>query len=158
MLKSWPARLLLPAVFLLVFAYVSRVTAHPSRYWVGGVALMATAIVWVASYNGDYVLPRGRLKRAACWMGARSYGIYLIHVPAYYAAREIWFRLAPAVVGPGLHHMAILIATATPLTFLLAELNFRFVEDPLRRRGAQIAERMAQRKPDRLPEAVQPAG
>jgi peptidoglycan/LPS O-acetylase OafA/YrhL len=119
---------------------------------------MATAIVWVASYNGDYVLPRGRLKRAACWMGARSYGIYLIHVPAYYAAREIWFRLAPAVVGPGLHHMAILIATATPLTFLLAELNFRFVEDPLRRRGAQIAERMAQRKPDRLPEAVQPAG
>jgi peptidoglycan/LPS O-acetylase OafA/YrhL len=110
MLKSWPARLLLPAVFLLVFAYVSRVTAHPSRYWVGGVALMATAIVWVASYNGDYVLPRGRLKRAACWMGARSYGIYLIHVPAYYAAREIWFRLAPAVVGPGLHHMAILNA------------------------------------------------
>lgn len=156
-LKPWLVRLLVPAAFLLLFASFSRVTPNPSRFLVGGVALMATAIVWVASYNGDYILPRGPLKRAACWLGARSYGIYLIHVQAYFAAREIWFRISPAVVGPGHHHLAILLATALPLTFLLAELNFRFVETPLRRRGARIAERMAQRAPGRLPQAVQAA-
>ena len=142
MLGAWPVRMLLPAAFLLVFAFVSRMTADPPRYLVGAVALLAASIVWVASYDGDYLLARGRLKRAACWMGSRSYGMYLIHVPAYLAAREFWFRLSPGVVGPGPRHVELLLATALPLTFLLAELNFRLVEDPLRRRGAQIAGRM----------------
>jgi peptidoglycan/LPS O-acetylase OafA/YrhL len=90
-------------------------------------------------------------------MGSRSYGLYLIHVPAYLAAREIWFRVSPDLVGPGRHHLALLLVTAVPVTFLLAELNFRLVEDPLRRRGAQIAKRMLQREPDRQEEAVQAA-
>lgn len=157
MLRPWPVRMLLPVAFLLVFAFVSRMTADPPRYLVGAVALLAGSIVWVASYNGDYLLPRGWLKRAACWMGSRSYGMYLIHIPAYLAARELWFRLSPEVVGPGRHHMAILLATAAPLTLLLAELNFRFVEAPLRRRGAQIAERMLRPAPGRVPEAVRHA-
>jgi peptidoglycan/LPS O-acetylase OafA/YrhL len=157
MLKAWPARLLLPAVFLLIFAYVSRVTETPPSFLIGAIALMAAVIVWVASYDGDYLLPPGRLKRAACWMGSRSYAMYLIHVPAYLATREIWFRLSPGIVSPGLHHKAILIATALPLTLLLAELNFRFVEDPLRRRGGRIAARMLRREPSALPEAVQHA-
>lgn len=157
MLRAWPVRMLLPVVFLLVFAFVSRMTDDPPRYLVGAVALLAAVIVWVASYDGDYLCPPGRLKRAACWMGSRSYGIYLIHIPAYLAAREFWFRLSPNVVGPGPHHIPLLLVTAVPLTLLLAELNFRFVEDPLRRRGARIAARMLRREPDPLREAVQPA-
>lgn len=144
-LGVWLVRLLLPAAFVLAFAYFSRIDGEPSRYLVGGVALMASAIVWVASYDGDYLLPPGWLKRAACWMGARSYGIYLIHVPVFFATRELWFRLSPGMVQPGPHHVAILLATALPTTAILAELNYRFVEKPLRRRGARIAQRMLSR-------------
>lgn len=156
-LRPWPIRMLLPMACTLVLAFVSRATADPPRYLVGGVALLAAVFVWVASYDGDYLFPPGRLKRAACWMGSRSYGIYLIHIPAYLAAREIWFRLAPGVVGPGAHHVAVLLVTAVPMTLLLAELNFRLVEDPLRRRGARIAARLLLREPDRPREAVQAA-
>lgn len=156
-LGAGPLRVLFPIAFLLVFAVMSRIMSDPPRYQVGLAALMAAGIVWVASYDGDYLFPPGRLKRALCWMGSRSYGLYLIHVPAYLAARETWFRLSPDVVGPGRHHLALLLVTAVPATFLLAELNFRFVEDPLRRRGAQIAKRMLQRGPEPLPEAVRSA-
>lgn len=156
-LKPWPMRLLLPLAFLLVFAKASCIQADPSRFLVAEIALLGAAIVWVASYDGDYLLPPGPLKRAACWMGARSYAIYLIHVPAYMAAREIWFRLSPDVLKPGPHHFAILLATGVPLTLALAELNFRFVEDPLRRRGARITERMFRRAPQGAPEVVQHA-
>jgi peptidoglycan/LPS O-acetylase OafA/YrhL len=156
-LKAWPLRMLLPFAFVLVFAFASRITGNPPRYLVGVLGLMAAAMVWIASYDGDYILPPGRLKQMACWMGSRSYGIYVIHLPVYLATHEIWSRLSPAVVAPGRHHMAILLATAAALTLLLAELNFRLVESPLRRRGAQIAQRMLRREPGRLPEAVQHA-
>ena len=42
----------------------------------------------------------------------------------------------------GPHHAAILVATAWPLVLVLAELNFRLVETPLRAYGAQLAERV----------------
>lgn len=156
-LRVWPARVLSPIVLLLILAFISRLMSDPPRYQVGLAVLMAAGIVWVATYDGNYLFPPGGLKRALCWMGSRSYGLYLIHVPAYLAAREIWFRVSPDLVGPGRHHLALLLVTAVPVTFLLAELNFRLVEDPLRRRGAQIAKRMLQREPDRQEEAVQAA-
>lgn len=156
-LKPWIVRLVLPIALTLILARCARITEDPSRFLVGENVLVAAFIVWIASYDGDYLLPPGRLKRAACWMGARSYGMYLLHVPVYLATREIWFRVSPGLVQPGVHHKALLIATAVPLIFLLAELNFRFVEDPLRRRGARIAARMLQREPAGAPETVRQA-
>jgi peptidoglycan/LPS O-acetylase OafA/YrhL len=66
-------------------------------------------------------------------------------VPVYFATQEFWFRVAPGVLQPGPGHKVLLIATSLPLIGALAELNFRFVEDPLRRRGARIAERIRRR-------------
>jgi peptidoglycan/LPS O-acetylase OafA/YrhL len=77
------------------------------------------------------------------WFGSRSYAIYLIHIPAFLSAREIWFRLQP----PGTiftDRFGIRFTyTAAILLLVSVELSYRFVEVPLRRRGAQIAKRIA---------------
>lgn len=136
------ARWLLPAVFVAVFALAAGPALGYPRCTVGVLALLAATIVWIASYDRDYLLPPGRVKRAACWVGARSYAMYLIHIPVYCATIELWTRLRPAVLRPGLHHAALLVATGLPVVLLLADINYRFVERPLRRHGALIAERI----------------
>lgn len=157
MLATPLGRWLLPPAFLLVFALTGGPMFGLPRYTVGLLAVFGAAIVWVASYDRDYLFPPGRLKRALCWVGGRSYGIYLIHVPVYFATREFWSRIWPAALQPGPHHMALLLATSLPLIAILAELNFRLVEDPLRRRGARIAERVRRRELDLTGAAQQPA-
>ncbi len=104
----------------------------------GLIAIIATALVFVASYGQHYIWAPGITKRALLWVGSRSYGIYLIHAPIFTFTRELWFRLLPNA-GPG--DAWKLIATAIPLVLVLSELNFRLVERPLRDVGKRIAAR-----------------
>lgn len=145
--------ILVPAAFLVAFAWVT----GPRCDWsvkIGALAVMSAAAVWAASYDRGYVLPAGRVKDALCWVGARSYAVYLIHLPIYHATVELWWRLKPEVLKPSPAHFALLVATALPTTFVLAELNYRCVETPLRRRGARIAARVAARRAPELPAAA----
>jgi peptidoglycan/LPS O-acetylase OafA/YrhL len=82
------------------------------------------------------------LGRLLVWLGARSYAIYLIHMFAYRFCFEAWSRHAAAHghTLDGTDTLRLLLS-AIVLTLLLAELNFRFIEEPLRRRGAAIAAR-----------------
>lgn len=59
------------------------------------------------------------------WIGARSYGIYLWHMPVVAFLPERAFYGQPVVRG--------LVVVA--LTLVLAALSWRFVEDPIRRHG-----------------------
>jgi peptidoglycan/LPS O-acetylase OafA/YrhL len=138
-------RYLLPPVMLLVFSALTGAAWSPAHFRVGMAALMGTVLVWIASYDRDLLFPPGALKRFFCWMGARSYGLYLIHVPAYFAAREIWFRVSPRYQEGTLAHALILGATGLTLLVVGAELSFRFIETPFRRRGARIAEAIRNR-------------
>ena len=113
---------------------------------IGLIALVAGVLVWVASYDRDY-LARGLLpRRLMLWLGSRSYGIYLIHIPAFAASREIWFRLSPPGTVFDASFLRCLGATALVLLLSLSELNHRLVEQPLRRHGAVIAGRMLRRR------------
>lgn len=143
-LKHLRAPLLLP-VLVAVFAALSGPVFGPGDYRISLVALLSAAIVWFASYDRDYIFPPGLLKRCICWIGSRSYAIYLIHLPVFLAAREIWFRIDPRILQDGRHHTSTLLATALLLTLALAELNYRFVETPLRRHGVKIADRIRRR-------------
>jgi peptidoglycan/LPS O-acetylase OafA/YrhL len=144
-LRPWPIRAVLPPLLLVIFSWLSSDAYGTPNFQVGLIAVLSAAFVWLASFDGDYIFPPGRLKRLLCWMGARSYAIYLIHIPAFFATREFWFRLRPEVLNPGPGHLEVLLATGLPLLFVLAELNYRFVERPLRRYGAGVAERMRDR-------------
>lgn len=140
----------LVGVLVLVLLTALLVTAgslvlHLGTFKVGLVALLSAALVFIASFNGEYLFPPGPLKTALVWIGARSYALYLIHQPAYLLTREIWFRLEPSgAVFAGTYTLRFTL-TALVISFALADLNYRLVETPLRRRGARIAARLKAR-------------
>ena len=109
------------------------------------IALVSAILVFLASFDSGYVLPVSKpLKSVLAWIGSRSYGIYLIHIPLYGVAKEIWFRYSQDHVLTAAHALvlALMVALVIPI---LAELNFRFLENPLRRKGKQLARRIMAR-------------
>lgn len=133
--------------FLVLMALALSVMATDrftfTHYRIGAIAVLGAVLVWVASYDRDYLLPRGLLKNLMVWVGSRSYGIYLIHIPAYSLVRELIFRLqAAGLPSPG-GHPILTILIAGGLIALLSELNYRFVEMPMRNRGASLVQRLS---------------
>lgn len=113
----------------------------------GPITCLAALLVWAASYDGNF-FARGRwLKIPLLWVGTRSYALYLIHLPSYFLTREIWFRLAPEGTKFNTDYTWYFLGTALTLLIVLSELNYRFIETPCRRRGVEIARRLAARRP-----------
>jgi peptidoglycan/LPS O-acetylase OafA/YrhL len=143
--SSWPARWF---TLLLLLGCLATLTPRgpPVVFFAQGlVSIVSAALVFLASYNQDYLWKAGPLKSVMMWIGARSYAIYLIHIPAFFATREIWWRIEPAgTVFDGRFTLRYL-ATAALLIIALSEANYRLVEMPLREHGARIAKRLAQR-------------
>lgn len=113
-----------------------------TRYRIGAIAVLCAVLVWIASYNRDYLWPRGRLKTLLTWVGSRSYAMYLTHIPAYLLVRECGFRLEPLGLSPALSHPVLILACAVMLVVVLSELNYRFIELPMRDRGASLIARL----------------
>ena len=141
-LRKAPLRTLLINLLLLYLlgAIAGQMIAMPIA--VGLIAIVAALIVLLASYDAGYIYRIPGIDSTLVWLGARSYAIYLIHIPVYRFCFEAWTRHATEVGHPldGTYTVRLLLA-AIVLTLILAELNFRFVETPLRRRGAAIAAR-----------------
>jgi peptidoglycan/LPS O-acetylase OafA/YrhL len=145
-LRSRPILGLAVAAFLVIcLAAVGSTELHIVSFQVGLVALVSAVLVFLASYDRDYLCPDGLPKRVLLWVGSRSYGLYLIHIPAFYLTREIWFRIEPPGTQFGGSFTLRFALTAMVLLISLVELNYRLVETPLRRRGADIARRLAKR-------------
>jgi peptidoglycan/LPS O-acetylase OafA/YrhL len=102
------------------------------------IAPLCGLLVLVASYNGDYLMPNNALKRVLLWVGSRSYAIYLCHIPAFFATRELMHRLHPDTTF-NTDQTWTFTAIATAIILICSELNYRILEVPLRRRGARIA-------------------
>lgn len=113
-------------------------------------ALVSAALVFLASYSAGYVLPVSRpLRVALAWIGSRSYGIYLIHVVVFGLIQDMGFRgwhLIPEHATEPWYRFVYVLA-AVVLIPIFAELNFRFVETPLRRKGKQLAQRIMAGRP-----------
>ena len=109
------------------------------------ITLLVAALVLIASYDGDYLMRDGVLKRILLWFGSRSYALYLTHIPAFFLTRELWFRATGSDPSHGGSFAVPYVVSAYCLLVCFAELNYRFVETPLRRKGAGIAARLAAR-------------
>jgi peptidoglycan/LPS O-acetylase OafA/YrhL len=140
--RSKPLALL--ATLMLIFLMI----AIPARFYtwppsMGVMAMVAACLVWLASYDRGYIFGYSGLSSLLIWLGSRSYAIYLIHWPMLKVVNEISFRLAQVgfVVAPQVLLICQVLGFMV-LTALLAELNFRCVEQPLRRRGVAISRRM----------------
>ena len=145
-LAHWRLGSLLMAVLFVCMAALGSDQLHIVSMRVGMIALLSVVLVWVASYDNNFLCADGPPKRLFMWLGARSYAIYLIHIPAFFFTRELWFRLNPDQPGFGDAFFYPFILTAVVLTLLLSELNYRLVECPLRLRGARVARRVLDRK------------
>jgi peptidoglycan/LPS O-acetylase OafA/YrhL len=125
---------------LLSFMATDRFTF--ASYRMGSIAVLGAILVWIASYNRDYLMPAGGLQRLMAWIGSRSYGIYLIHIPAYQLVRELIFRLQGAGLPSPAGHPVITLLIAASLIVLLSELNYRLIEMPMRNRGVTLIRRL----------------
>ncbi len=125
---------------LLSFMATDRFTF--AWYRIGSIAVLSAILVWIASYDRNYLMPAGALQRLLGWIGSRSYGIYLIHIPAYQLVRELIFRLQSAGLPSPAGHPILTLLIAFGLIVLLSELNYRLVEMPMRNRGAALVQRL----------------
>ena len=138
-LGPWGCRLL-AATCIGVMALLSsrlELTDHA----IGLIALLSGVLVLMASYDRDMLLPAGRLQAVLLWIGARSYALYLIHIPVFFATRELFYRVSTEQAGDPQLASAYLLCAAV-LLIMLAELNYRLIEMPLRRRGVLLSARL----------------
>jgi len=143
--QALPLKGTLPlAVVLACLALLGSDELDIASHRVSFITLLCVALVWIASYNDGLFLPY-HLRNLMVWLGARSYAVYLIHIPAFFLTREIWSRLDPSAIVDDAFLLRYLL-TAGLLIFICSEFNYRLLERPLRVKGAIIAERFLQRQ------------
>jgi len=151
-LKSRAIRYVTVSVLVAVLMLLSaeNLGARLSRH-VSLVAIACVVLVWVASYGRGYICAEGRLKRLLLWIGSRSYAIYLAHIPCYFLVRELFWRIGYAGNPPPPYSSLVYATTAMLLTAALAEMNYRWVEIPLRDYGKRVAARFQSPRPEPVP-------
>ena len=111
----------------LALAWVRLEGKDPFLYegglWLSELAVLA--LVWCASQGHASRIARLLSFRSLAWVGRVSYGLYLVHWP-------IFTLLRPGRLGLS---GAALTVVRLALTFLVAAASFRWLEDPIRRRG-----------------------
>lgn len=133
------ARWSLLAILLLALAVVGGgpglVTFYPLV-----ITLVCGALVYITSFNSGYLLAPGLLRSVLVWIGARSFGLYLMHNPVIAFVRETWERSHPGEVPTGMAR-AVIVLAVVGLLVLLSDLSLRYFELPLRRYGKKIVDR-----------------
>lgn len=131
---------------ILISALCLTTSLYPVTFFMGLAAVISAAAVFVASYNKGYLFANNPLRKALVVIGLRSYAIYLIHIPVFWMVHEIWWRVDPAAnVNFDKRYFWKFTLTAVLLLVVLVEANYRFVEEPLRKRGKQVANQFARR-------------
>ena len=100
--------------------------------------MLGSALVYAASFDQGYIMSPGRIRQIFEWIGARSYAIYLVHVPAYALARELLYRWHPPTFVHDNIEAAQHIVLGVTLTLLFSTVTYRFVETPFRRYGRSL--------------------
>lgn len=145
----------LPALLVTCLALLFISALGPNRVSAintGLIALISGGLVFIAAQDKGLTWPSGFGRSLLVWIGGRSYAIYLTHCFVFWGLRELAFRYFPDK-----HYSLPLGTAAVVLTLILSELNFRFVETPLRKKGARVAKNIRQSIAE-LPPAVDNLG
>lgn len=145
-LTSWGAMsraVAAPLTVLLAFVLmVSEAVLPGAEFWNGGQVVLwavSAVLVLLASFDRGLVFALPGLSHALEWVGSRSYGLYLIHYPMNWVLEDLSGRadapgwLKQAFAAPWVH-TAMLMA----VSFTVAELCYRYLEQPLIRRGHRV--------------------
>ena len=141
--RSATARLTLYVLACASLLSLGTTSLHIVPFFQGPIAVLSAALVWIASYDRGYLaLPRP-LRALFAYVASRSYSLYLIHIPVYFAAHELWFRLHGGI-DPTRRQAIFYVVAAFAALFAVADLNYRWLELPLREKGKTIAQRFAE--------------
>ena len=138
--RSARIAVLVGGIMLLVSFGASQLCIVP--HYLGPIALLTAFLVWIASYNKSYLWRPGLPRTVMEILAARSYSLYLVHIPVFFAMHEVWFRLH-GVSAPTWQQASLYLALAPVFLALVTEFNHRLLERPLREYGKQMARRFA---------------
>jgi peptidoglycan/LPS O-acetylase OafA/YrhL len=101
------------------------------------VVAVSAALVFIASFNKNlFAGPYKKLHKFFLWMGDRSYAIYLIHIPAFILANEVYFRIRHGWDSSAKFTVPLL---ALVILISLVEASAAAIERPLRKYGRSLA-------------------
>ncbi|WP_158554689.1 acyltransferase family protein [Methylovirgula sp. 4M-Z18] len=133
--QKLPPQLRTALILCLLFLLGFIGTLGPYTHRIPYIAIVSALLVIIAAQNRGYLIPPGVAKTVALWIGSRSYGLYLIHAAAFLGAKELCYRLT----GDVFDSFVVPVGMIALLVFV--ELNWRYVETPMRRYGARLAQR-----------------
>ncbi|HAX7273420.1 TPA: acyltransferase [Escherichia coli] len=132
----------IPLSILLVVGIIvisnSRITIVP--FSTGLIAFLSGILVWIASYNKGYLTQFDFIRNLSLLIGARSYSIYLSHIPAFFLTKEIIFQFNNDMHATGGSWTLRYSVLGMVVLIFLTEFSYRIIEQPLRSRGRDIAE------------------
>ena len=100
--------------------------------------LVCTFLVFCATFDNNFFSGKSKwLYKFWAWGGDRSYAFYLIHVPAFGAANELYYRTHHASWDAHAKYYVPVIAFV--LLLGLTELCTRYFENPIREYGRRVA-------------------
>ncbi len=107
----------------------------------GLIAAISAFLVFIGSYNNDYIVRSKALKPIVLWAGSRSYSIYLIHLPTIVMTKALWRFIEPSgTVFTGNYFLRFFFVWLA-MTLILSELNYRLLEQPFRINGRDAPRR-----------------
>ncbi len=114
------------AALLVVIYFFWQVGEYSNFLYRGGFLVLSAVVCVLIAAASHPGAPFGRMIGSQPWryIGQRSYGLYLYHWPIYVITRP---DLDIPLDGPAL------LALRLGLTFLVAEISYRYVEIPIRR-------------------------
>lgn len=135
----WLLVLLVPSVVVLFPGEEAVDFRNPVLFVLFDLAICLLLAPALAYAGRTVVSGLGAPMQALVWLGKRSYGIYLWHVPAILIAFDRGPMVRPAVMT----NVWLRVAAATAATVLLGALSYRWVERPARQAGRRLAASLA---------------
>mgnify|MGYP003671431088 FL=1 len=109
---------------------------------VATIAIICAVLVLMASYNRGYTFGSSMFSGAMVAIGARSYSLYVIHVPVFFFTSSTMGRITAASDNIALINILSFVVSIV-LLVSLTELNYRYIEIPIRDKGRTIAKEIA---------------
>lgn len=140
--RKYGAPAVVAIVLMLALGSGSPAKVDTAFFSTGLIALISALLVFIASYDKGYITGSRLLRPVVLWIGSRSFAIYLIHFTMIPMTMLVWRHIEPEGTVFGARFGLRYAITWLLLTGVLAELNYRFLETPLRRKGKEIAKRI----------------